>query len=644
MSNDKALIKLCDITKSYGTDPFKVQILKGINLEILEGEFVAIVGASGSGKSTLMNILGCLDKPSSGQYFLKGKDVSTFDKDELSKQRRESFGFIFQNYNLIHSLNASQNVQMPAIYTGMDFKSREKRANEILDYLGLGDKYENYPNQLSGGQQQRVSIARALMNGGEIILADEPTGALDSKNGDDVMKLLIKLWESGHTLILITHSKEVAEFANRIIEIKDGEVISDISKQKPIKKSDITAKKELNYSILFELVEATKSSLSSLKMNIFRTILTLLGIVIGVASVIAMLGVGDGAKKDVLNRISAMGTNLLVIRPGSPNTRGFTDIATLVPADMEAINELDNILGSMPESKRNLTVRYGNNDANTPINTTSYMLPKIRNWATSSGVFFTKEDEDNIAKVVVLGQTVANALFEKKNPLGEFILINNIMFQVIGVMASKGASANGEDEDDVVFVPYTSGSLFLLGQTFLRNITVAVEDVSKIDITQQKIERLLKERHGAEDFRIRNMASLIEDATQTQNTMTILLGSIAGISLLVGGIGVMNIMLVNVTERTKEIGIKMANGARERNIMQQFLIESILVSAFGGIVGVIIGLGATAVLSKFGVSIVYSLSPIILAFGCSFLTGLIFGYLPAKKASNLDPVVALSSE
>lgn len=644
MSNDKVLIKLCNITKSYGTDPFKVQILKGINLEIFEGEFVAIVGASGSGKSTLMNILGCLDKPSSGEYFLKDKDVSTFDKDELSKQRRESFGFIFQSYNLIHSFNASQNVQMPAIYTGMDFKSREKRANEILDYLGLGEKYKNYPNQLSGGQQQRVSIARALMNGGEIILADEPTGALDSKSGDDVIKLLMQLWESGHTLILITHSKEVAEFANRIIEIKDGEIISDISKQKSIKKSSIDTKKELNYSILFELIEATKSSLSSLKMNIFRTILTLLGIVIGVASVIAMLGVGDGAKKDVLNRISAMGTNLLVIRPGSPNTRGFTDIATLVPADMEAINELDNILGSMPESKRNLTVRYDNNDANTPINTTSYMLPKIRNWATASGVFFTQEDEDNIAKVVVLGQTVANALFEKKNPLGEFILINNIMFQVIGVMASKGASANGEDEDDVVFVPYTSGSLFLLGQTFLRNITVAVEDVAKIDITQQKIETLLKQRHGAEDFRIRNMASLIEDATQTQNTMTILLGSIAGISLLVGGIGVMNIMLVNVTERTKEIGIKMANGARTRNIMQQFLIESILVSAFGGIVGVIIGLGATVVLSKFGVSVVYSLPPIILAFGCSFLTGLIFGYLPAKKASNLDPVVALSSE
>lgn len=644
MSNDKVLIKLCNITKSYGADPFKVQILKGINLEIFEGEFVAIVGASGSGKSTLMNILGCLDKPSSGEYFLKDKDVSTFDKDELSKQRRESFGFIFQSYNLIHSFNASQNVQMPAIYTGMDFKSREKRANEILDYLGLGEKYKNYPNQLSGGQQQRVSIARALMNGGEIILADEPTGALDSKSGDDVMKLLMQLWESGHTLILITHSKEVAAFANRIIEIKDGEIISDIFKQKPIKKSSLNAKKELNYSILFELIEATKSSLSSLKMNIFRTILTLLGIVIGVASVIAMLGVGDGAKKDVLNRISAMGTNLLVIRPGSPNTRGFTDIATLVPADMEAINELDNILGSMPESKRNLTVRYGNNDVNTPINTTSYMLPKIRNWATASGVFFTQEDEENIAKVVVLGQTVANALFEKKNPLGEFILINNIMFQVIGVMASKGASASGEDEDDVVFVPYTSGSLFLLGQTFLRNITVAVEDVAKIDITQQKIETLLKQRHGAEDFRIRNMASLIEDATQTQNTMTILLGSIAGISLLVGGIGVMNIMLVNVTERTKEIGIKMANGARTRNIMQQFLIESILVSAFGGIVGVIIGLGATVVLSKFGISVVYSLPPIILAFGCSFLTGLIFGYLPAKKASNLDPVVALSSE
>ncbi len=638
------ILELRGIRKSFGSGESKIEILKGVDLKIFEGEFVAIVGASGSGKSTLMNILGCLNPATLGTYLLKGEDVSTFDQDELSRLRREFFGFVFQSYNLIPSLTSSQNVQLPAIYSGIDSSTREKKANELLDFLSLKDKYHNYPNQLSGGQQQRVSIARALMNGGEIILADEPTGALDSKSGEEVMKLLIELWENGHTLILITHSKEVAEVANRVIEIKDGEIISDVIKEITTHQKQLKPQEKTTPTLFFELLEATKSSLSSLRMNVFRTILTLLGIVIGVSSVIVMLAIGDGAKQEVMDKISAMGTNLLVIRTGSPNSRGFSDIATLVPADMEAINELDNIIGSMPESRRSFTVRYGNHDVSTPINTTSYMMPKIRNWYPSNGTFFTQEDERSMAKVVVLGETVAKSLFEDANPLGEFVLVNNIMFQVIGVMSSKGASSNGEDEDDVVFMPYTTGSLQILGQTHLRNITVAVDDVSIIDVTEEKIEALLLERHKIKDFRIRNMASLIEDTAQTQNTLTILLGSIAGISLLVGGIGVMNIMLVSVTERTKEIGIKMANGARQGNIIQQFLIEAILVSALGGVIGVVIGLGATAILEAFGISVLYSILPIILAFGCSFLTGLIFGYLPAKKASNLDPVVALASE
>ncbi|MBE0495689.1 MAG: MacB family efflux pump subunit [Campylobacterales bacterium] len=638
------LIVLEAITRSYGEKEAAVQVLKGLNLTIHSGEFVAIVGASGSGKSTLMNILGCLDRPSSGKYVFKGTDVSKLDADGLARLRRESFGFVFQSYNLIHSLNASQNVEMPAVYAGLGLEARQERAKELLIYLGLEERLTYRPGQLSGGQQQRVSIARALMNGGQIILADEPTGALDSKSGEDVMHLLIELWQAGHTLILITHSPEVARHANRVIEIKDGEIIGDTTREETRKAVAFNTPLPSKSTLFFELAEAMKSSLRALRMNIFRTILTLLGIVIGVASVIVMLAIGDGAKKEVMDRISSLGTNLLVIRPGSPNTRGFANIATLVPQDMKAVNTMDNILGTMPESRRNTTVRYGNNDTQTPINTTSYALPLIRNWPVALGTFFTEEDEENLAKVVVLGQTVATSLFGESDPLGAFVLVDNILFQVIGVMAERGASAMGEDEDDVVFMPYTTGSLHILGYEYLRNITVAVEDVKGIDETQKEIEALLLARHGVEDFRIRNMASLIENVSETQNTLTILLGSIAGISLLVGGIGVMNIMLVSVTERTKEIGIRMANGARMRNIMQQFLIEAIVVSALGGLIGVFIGLVVTGAVGHFEVSVVYSVWPVALAFGCSFLTGLVFGYLPAKKAAKLDPVVALASE
>jgi macrolide transport system ATP-binding/permease protein len=638
------LIALEAITRVYGEKEAAVQVLKGLNLTIHSGEFVAIVGASGSGKSTLMNILGCLDRPSSGKYVFKGTDVSKLDADGLARLRRESFGFVFQSYNLIHSLNASQNVEMPAVYAGASLEERQKRAGELLTYLGLEERLTYRPSQLSGGQQQRVSIARALMNGGQIILADEPTGALDSKSGEDVMNLLIELWQAGHTLILITHSKEVASHANRVIEIKDGEIIADTTRDQTRKESTFKTPPPSKSTLFFELAEAMKSSLRALRMNIFRTILTLLGIVIGVASVIVMLAIGDGAKKEVVDRISSMGTNLLVIRPGGPNTRGFANIATLVPEDMKAIDGMENILGTMPESRRNTTVRYGSNDAQTPINGTSYAMPLIRNWPVAHGTFFSEEDEENLAKVIILGQTVASSLFGQNDPLGEFVLVGNILFQVIGVMGERGASAMGEDEDDVVFMPYTTASLHILGYRHLRNITVAVEDVKRIDQTQKEIETLLLSRHGVEDFRIRNMASLIEDVSQTQNTLTILLGSIAGISLLVGGIGVMNIMLVSVTERTKEIGIRMANGARMRNIMQQFLIEAIVVSALGGMIGVFCGLVITGVVNHFGVAVVYSVWPVALAFGCSFLTGLVFGYLPAKKAAKLDPVVALASE
>ncbi len=647
--NDAPLIALTGVTRTYGDGDLAVRVLHGIDLNIYEGEFVAIVGASGSGKSTLMNILGCLDRPSSGTYRFMGRDVSTLDSDALAQLRREDFGFIFQSYNLIATANAAENVEVPALYAGQPAEERHARAAALLAELGLGERLHHRPNQLSGGQQQRVSIARALMNGGRIILADEPTGALDSKSGADVMKLLTDLSARGHTVILITHSAEVAANAERLIEIKDGRIVSDsgpaarhhAEASAPFQSRSNTEMRSLRTDML----EAAKMALRSLRANLFRSALTLLGIVIGVGSVIAMLAIGDGAKQAVLDRIGAMGSNLLLVRPGAPNQRGFNSTATLVIDDVRAIDkEVENVLAAIPEQNSSVTVRYQDADYSTSVNGTSAKFPIARQWPVNRGTFFSEEDEDNYATVAVLGQTVAKALFDGEDPLGRYILINNLLFQVVGVMNAKGASPNGNDQDDIIFVPYATNSLRLSGQRFLRNVTVAVDDVSRIDETQSAVEKLLLERHGVVDFQIRNMASIIETTVETQNTMTILLGSIAAISLLVGGIGVMNIMLVSVTERTREIGIRMATGARERNILHQFLIEAVVISALGGAIGAGVGLIVAGVISAFGTPIQYSLMPIMLAFGCAFSTGLLFGFLPARKAAKLDPVVALASE
>lgn len=644
------LIELRGITKTYRNGELAVEVLHGIDLSIRAGEFVAIMGASGSGKSTLMNILGCLDRPTTGSYRFMGRDVSNFSRDELAQLRREDFGFIFQSYHLIAAANATENVEVPAMYSGLPTEQRRARAQALLAELGLGERLEHRPNQLSGGQQQRVSIARALMNGGRIILADEPTGALDSRSGADVMRMLSELSARGHTVILITHAREVAEHAHRQIEIKDGNIVSDSGREAaaeaPLPQADFQpAFASDGGSHLADVLEAARTALRALRANIFRSVLTLLGIVIGVGSVIAMLAIGDGAKQAVIDRISAMGTNLMLVRPGAPNQRGFNSTATLVVGDVDAIDTLPNVLGAIPEQNSSVTLRYGGSDYSSSINGTSAKFPQVRQWPVAQGTFFTEEDSATYATVAVLGQTVARALFPGgESPLGRHVLVNNIIFQVIGVMSERGASPMGSDQDDVVFVPYATSSLRLSGQRFLRNVTVAVQDVSRIDDTQAAVESLLLERHGVVDFQIRNMASLIESTEETQNTMTILLGSIAAISLLVGGIGVMNIMLVSVTERTREIGIRMATGARERNIMQQFLIEAVVVSALGGAIGVVGGLATAAVIGAFGTPVQYSLAPVLLAFGCAFATGLVFGFLPARKAAQLDPVVALSSE
>lgn len=641
------LIELTDVTKTYRGGELDVEVLHGVSLKIYAGEFLAIMGASGSGKTTLMNILGCLDRPSSGTYRFMGEDVSGFERDELARLRREAFGFVFQSYNLIGTVSALENVEVPAVYSGMPPALRDSRARELLGSLGLGERLRHRPSQLSGGQQQRVSIARALMNGGRIVLADEPTGALDSKSGIEVMALLRELSSQGHTVILITHAQEIAAQAKRIIEISDGNIVRDSGPQPaagPV--PDVTQPAtEGGASFIGGAFEAAKTGIRALHANIFRTVLTLLGIVIGVASVIAMLAIGDGAKQVVLDRISAMGTNLLLIRPGQPDRRGIGGaVASLVPDDAEALAALPNVLAAVPELGGNVTARFGNADYQTQATGTSATFPTARNWPVARGIFFSNADLKSYATVAVLGQTVAEKLFAGgEDPIGQYIVLNNVMFQVIGIMSVRGASPQGQDQDDAVLVPLTTGGLRLFGQRFLRNITVAVDDVTLIDETQDAVTALLKSRHQSTDFQIRNMTSILETATDTQNTLTFLLGSVAAISLLVGGIGVMNIMLVSVTERTREIGIRMATGARMRNILQQFLTEALVVSLLGGAIGVAVGLAAAAVVGAFGTPVKYSLGPVLLAFGCAMATGLVFGYMPARKAARVDPIVALAT-
>ncbi len=647
------LISLRDVHRTFVTGGGEVEVhaLRGITLDIYAGEFLAIMGQSGSGKTTLMNILGCLDKPSEGTYHFAGHDVADMGRDDLAWLRREGFGFVFQSYNLIGTSTATENVEIPAIYAGMSAADRKARARELLTQLGLGDRLNHRPNQLSGGQQQRVSIARALMNGGRIILADEPTGALDSQSGKDVMALLKDLAHEGHTVILITHDRSVAEQAKRVIEIRDGLIVAD-SGPDPSRAATLDApviEKHDDASLwsFTGLGEAMHMALRALRANVFRTVLTLLGIVIGVGSVVAMMAIGEGAKQAVVAQIGSMGTNLLSVRPSFRGSRGYNGaIATLTPEDALAIAKVPGVTSAVPEISGSATVRLGDQDYQTSIDATTAVFTDVRSWPVETGVFINQQDDDAYAPVAVLGKTVVqNLLPDGGDPIGQYVLIKNVPFQVIGVMSEKGANARGDDADDVIFIPLSTGMLRVFGQRFVRSITVAVGDLTQMDAVQESVTRLLTERHaGNEDFDIRNMAEILETATETQNTLTILLASVAAISLLVGGIGVMNIMLVSVTERTREIGIRMATGARTRDILQQFLTEATVVSAVGGVMGVAGGVAVAYLIAAFGTDIAFTPWPMLLAFTCAAATGLVFGFAPAMKAARLDPVVALASE
>ena len=643
-----AILELSAVHKHYVNGDTTVRALDGVSLSIHRGEFVAIMGQSGSGKSTLMNILGCLDRPTSGSYRVLGKEAGHLSADELAALRRETFGFVFQRYNLLATATAAENVEIPSVYAGLPKQQRVERASGLLQRLGLGDRADHRPAELSGGQQQRVAIARALVNNPPVILADEPTGALDSASGEEVLSLLKNLHAEGRTIILITHAENVAQRASRIVRIQDGRIFEDSGVSGKAATDNIGEKNRHSasgVSLAASVQEALVTAWRSLRVNLFRTVLTLLGIIIGVAAVVAMLAVGEGSRQKVLDRISAFGTNLMLIRPGAAGIRNTGDIVTLVPEDAAAIKALPNIAAALPERSSRMTVRYGNIDYQTPVQGTGEDFPSARDWPVAEGQFFQVDDMKAYAPVVVLGRTVAKTLFPNGgSPVGKYVLLRNVPFLIIGTMTEKGASPNGSDQDDVIFVPINTGLVRLFGKSYLSSITVKVTDAADIEATQEQVETLLRARHRTEDFSVRNMASILQTAMETQDTFTLLLGTVAAISLLVGGIGVMNIMLVSVVERTREIGIRMATGARMRDILLQFNIEAAVVCAAGGMAGILVGIIAGIILRTSGMAVIFSITPAVLAFVCASATGLIFGYLPARKAARLDPVVALASE
>ena len=643
------MIHLENITKSFANGSEQMLALKGVSLHIEAGEFIAIVGQSGSGKSTLMNIIGCLDTLTSGSYKLGGKDITHFSPDELSELRLKKFGFIFQRYNLISANNALENVALPAIYAGSHKDERTARALELLDMLGLkGKEYQN-PNKLSGGQQQRVSIARALMNGGEILLCDEPTGALDSASGEMVLKILKELNAKGHTIIMVTHDKGIASHANRIIEIKDGQIICDEKKDAKLAKLEppkLTYSNNLS-ALKAELSESFAMSIGAIKAHKLRSFLTMLGIIIGITSVICVVALAKGSQESIIESINKMGTNTIQINPGrGPGDRNSAKVKRFNVDDAKMLEELDFIDYASPIMTTGAELIYANKSSTGLARAGNEKILQISGVELESGRNFTKEDVLNSASVMIIDQNTKKEFFQALKDdevIGQNIIFAGHPFSIIGI-AKKDEGPFG-DTTLSVYLPYTTVTNRLTGDYNLRQIIVSIKNNINSQLAEQAISDILLARRGARDFHMRNSDTILQTIKATTDTMGLLISGVALISLLVGGIGVMNIMLVSVIERTKEIGVRMAIGAKGKNIMLQFLIEAVLLCALGGAVGVALAFAIGWLINLSGiVSMIFSLSSVLVAFGISSAIGIIFGYMPAKSASRLNPIDALQRE
>ncbi|MBI5206598.1 MAG: ABC transporter permease [Candidatus Firestonebacteria bacterium] len=652
------MIEFKNITKTYRTGKIAFNALSGVNLKIEPGEFVAIMGPSGSGKSTLLHIMGLLDRPDSGEFFFNRKDVTKLTDDELAVVRNQSLGFVFQQFHLLPRLTAVENIALPLIYAGR--RHLVENAKEKLKAVGLAERGSHYPNELSGGEQQRIAIARSLINEPPVILADEPTGNLDTKSEEEIITILKNLNKQGKTVVMITHENEVAEHAKRIIRMRDGKIISDEIKV-PLT-TPVCAASECKNNVSesssmpignAEFKDHLRQSIQSIISHKMRSMLSMLGIFIGVAAVIAMLALGEGAKEAIAERLSALGSNLLTIRSGSSHLHGVAmeagSVTRFTLQDAEAISQLSLIKLISPNVNGRGQIVYGNKNWSTQVQGVGENYDEIRASVPTKGKFITKEELIGRQKVAVIGVTVARELFGDMEPVDEMIKINSINFRVIGVLPEKGATG-WRDNDDIILIPVTTGMYRLFGKEYVDSIDAEVRDGSKMEEAQDMIKKLIIKRHKIvkkddDSFQIRNMAEIQQTMQSTTQTLAWLLGSISTISLLVGGIGIMNIMLVSVTERTKEIGLRKAIGARKMDIMSQFLIESIVMTSLGGILGIMLGCGVSFLLASLADwNTKISAFSIILSTSFSIAIGMGFGIWPARQAAKLNPVEALRYE
>lgn len=668
------ILSLKNICKIYPSGEDVVQVLQNINLDIRQGEMVAIIGPSGSGKSTLMNVLGCLDNASLGNYFVSGTDVSMLSSDQLSEFRRNHFGFIFQRYHLLTSLTAVGNVEIPAIYSGISPAKRQEKAIKILSRLGMGNRIDHRPNQLSGGQQQRVSIARALVNDGEIILADEPTGALDQHSGQEVLKILDELHQEGRTIILVTHDSKVADRADRIIEISDGKIIRDEinsnkvprpksknfeeenkdlllqtkAKEEKIKKSskNFFSFYEKNRIILDRLQSAFFMAFYSLKSHPLRTFLTMLGVIIGIASVISIVALGNGATAKIMDNMKSLSSNTLTILPGSSiSDKNANKITTLNEEDAFTLARQPYVMAASPNVDFTTTASVGSIDVNAQVSGLSAESFDILGIEITEGHFFDKESEINRQQDVVMQENGIKILFpdSKESPINKTLLLGKVMVRIVGIY-KPDYEAN--DTRVGFYMPYTTAQTRFLGKTQVSNITVRIKDDLDSSLAQAAVTKFLTNRHGTKDFFILNSQEMRNRILETFHILTLFVSAIAVISLLVGGIGVMNIMLVTVSERVNEIGVRMAVGARRGDILQQFLIEAVVVCFLGGLIGIGLSIfvGWIAKLNGSSIPFMYTTTSILGAVLFSSMIGVIFGYLPARNASRLTPVAALARD
>ena len=648
------MIVLRKLRREFPSGEGTVVALDDLDLTIEAGEMVAIMGTSGSGKSTLMNILGCLDRPSSGSYLIDGREAATIAADDLAALRREHFGFIFQRYHLLPELSAAGNVEIPAIYAGQPREQRRARAHALLQRLGIADRAGHRPNQLSGGQQQRVSIARALMNGANVILADEPTGALDRRSGDEVLRILDELHAEGKTVIIVTHDAGVAARARRIIELSDGAVVSDRKTDTTANAaaSAATARPETSrwrwQSLLDRTREAFRMAVLAMAAHRLRTFLTMLGIIIGIASVVSVVALGDAAKRKVLADISTLGTNTIEIFPGKDlGDIRSSKIKTLVIADARALQQQPYIDGVTPTVSTSSTLRYGPLEATALVNGVGEQYFAVKGTKLSAGTFFDSAGLRDLQQDVVIDEKTRQTFFsnEPDGPIGKVILVGRVPCRIIGVTQQQQGGF-GSSQNLSVYLPYTTVQARFLGNASLRSILLRVNDDTATDAAERDVTRFLTQRHRIKDFVILNTDDIRKTITRTTETLTLMIAAIAVISLVVGGIGVMNIMLVSVSERIGEIGVRMAVGARRSDILQQFLIEAVMVCVIGGALGVGVAFSLAALFNALvpAFQIGFSLGSLIAAFVCSTGIGIVFGYLPARHASFLDPLAALSRD